>query len=218
MSQTKYIYRNGRGRGVLALNSHEPCPKPIGLNTNLQKSLLNSVDSVVEVKPALPELMAKYSYKADDLQSGGFVELTIKQGEKLYLIKKSHIPTSNPHWWEVENTQGQVGYVPAKYCLILEEKLTSLPWLENKRLMENTELDMEANNKILNEPRKIKPYVSTYQSNQTATQSSDLKSTAETKRFYCEICDKTLNGPQPYKMHLASKNHREEEERLALIS
>ncbi|XP_065656208.1 tyrosine-protein kinase BTK isoform X2 [Hydra vulgaris] len=213
MSQTKHIYRNGRGRGVLALNSLEPCPKPIGLNTDLQKSLLNSVDSVVEVKPALPELMAKYSYKADGLQSGGFFELTIKQGEKLYLIKKSHIPTSNPHWWEVKNTQGQVGYVPAKYCLVLEEKLTSLPWLESKRLMEN--IDMEATSKILNEPRKIKPYVSTYQSNQIATQSS-LKSTVE-KQFYCEICDKTLNGPQPYKMHLASKNHREEEERLALI-
>ena len=32
------------------------------------------------------------------------------------------------------------------------------------------------------------------------------------KEFYCEICDKNLNGPQPYKMHMSSKAHREEME------
>ena len=100
--------------------------------------------------------------------------------------------------------------------------MTSLPWLENKHLMENTTIehqDMKANGKnsftLNSEPRKIKPYIASYQTSQKTNQSSDLKSAEETKRYYCEICDKALNGPQPYKMHLASKNHREEEERLA---
>ena len=29
------------------------------------------------------------------------------------------------------------------------------------------------------------------------------------KEFYCEICDKQLNGPQPYKAHMNSKGHKE---------
>ena len=32
------------------------------------------------------------------------------------------------------------------------------------------------------------------------------------KEFYCEICCKQLNGPQPYRAHIASKAHKEEVE------
>lgn len=32
--------------------------------------------------------------------------------------------------------------------------------------------------------------------------------------FYCEVCDKKLNGPKPYQAHMASKAHKEE---LALL-
>ena len=67
---------------------------------------------------ALPMLMAKYSYTENTEQPGGFVELTIKQGEKLHLLQPKHFPSQNPLWWKVMNTQGQVGYVPANYCLV----------------------------------------------------------------------------------------------------
>ena len=30
--------------------------------------------------------------------------------------------------------------------------------------------------------------------------------------YYCDVCDKKLNGPIPYKMHLNSKAHKEEVE------
>ena len=38
------------------------------------------------------------------------------------------------------------------------------------------------------------------------------------RQYYCEICDKQLNGPTPYNMHMASKMHREEEEYLKSIA
>lgn len=31
----------------------------------------------------------------------------------------------------------------------------------------------------------------------------------EAKKYYCEVCDKQLNGPQPYKAHMYSKAHKE---------
>lgn len=34
------------------------------------------------------------------------------------------------------------------------------------------------------------------------------------KQYYCEVCDKQLNGPKPYQAHMSSKAHREE---LALL-
>ena len=30
------------------------------------------------------------------------------------------------------------------------------------------------------------------------------------KQFYCEVCDKQLNGPKPYAAHMSSKAHKEE--------
>ena len=47
-----------------------------------------------------------------------------------------------------------------------------------------------------------KPYQSAYNRDQAA----------DSKKYYCEICDKTLNGPKPYSSHMNSKAHREEEE------
>ena len=32
------------------------------------------------------------------------------------------------------------------------------------------------------------------------------------KQYYCEICDKQLNGPKPYQAHMVSKAHKEEVE------
>lgn len=49
----------------------------------------------------------------------------------------------------------------------------------------------------------FKPYVPTY----------DLKGEKQGEnRFECEICNKFFNGPQPFKMHMNSKAHKEEVE------
>ena len=46
-----------------------------------------------------------------------------------------------------------------------------------------------------------KPYVSAY--NRTTQQANKME-------YYCEVCDKHLNGPKPYQAHLGSKAHKEE--------
>ena len=33
---------------------------------------------------------------------------------------------------------------------------------------------------------------------------------SQPKQYYCEICDKQLNGPKPYQAHMVSKAHKEE--------
>jgi len=65
------------------------------------------------------ELLAKYNYQAQPGQPGGFPELSLKQGEKVMLICKGHSESKNPHWWQVRNEKGEIGYVPGKYCLEL---------------------------------------------------------------------------------------------------
>jgi len=66
------------------------------------------------------DLLAKYNYKAQPGEPGGFPELSIKQGEKLTLICKGHTKSNNPHWWEVRNERGEQGFVPGKYVMELE--------------------------------------------------------------------------------------------------
>ena len=49
--------------------------------------------------------------------------------------------------------------------------------------------------------RYYKKYVSTYEH-------QDIKQ-MKSKEFYCEVCDKQLNGPQPYRAHMSSRGHKE---------
>ncbi len=63
----------------------------------------------------LPKVLVKFSYKANPDRPGGFDELTIKQGEKLYF---HHPHKSNPHWVLAENMDGESGYVPASYLMV----------------------------------------------------------------------------------------------------
>ena len=39
---------------------------------------------------------------------------------------------------------------------------------------------------------------------------NNTKTNSSSENFYCDVCDKKLNGPIPYKMHLNSKAHKEE--------
>lgn len=156
------------------------------------------------------KLMVKYNYTANPASPGGFKELSIKQTENIYFVSKT---AGNPYWWQVRNERGEVGYAPAAYCLVIENQTTSLPWLEEKRKAELAEkAAQEAKQKEqgssgfgVPEGRKSVPqaYVSAY-GQKTAAPSN--------REHYCDICDKQLNGPIPYKAHIYSKAHKEEVE------
>ena len=50
----------------------------------------------------------------------------------------------------------------------------------------------------------LQQYVSAY--NRGKQQSSSSNSV----NYYCEVCDKHLNGPKPFQAHMVSKAHKEE--------
>lgn len=70
--------------------------------------------------------MAKYNYRANPDEPGGFKELDMKQGEKLRLIRRGHAETRNPLWWQVSNEKGEIGFVPGNYCMVNEILLSYL--------------------------------------------------------------------------------------------
>jgi len=53
-----------------------------------------------------------------------------------------------------------------------------------------------------------KPYKSAYSNNNNAAPA--------TRQYFCEVCQKQLNGPQPYSAHMNSRAHREEVELAGL--
>ena len=53
-----------------------------------------------------------------------------------------------------------------------------------------------------------KPYKSAYGPKETET--TTTASSGDDEQYYCKICEKQLNGPIPYNMHLNSKAHKEE--------
>ncbi|KAL9957750.1 hypothetical protein ACROYT_G034687 [Oculina patagonica] len=203
------------GRGILRFTSLEPCRLPgqtVKSNGVLKREVDNSrvqnggethvQNGTAEGMPTLPvqkgdkpvRLLAKYNYKGNPSKPGGFDELTVTQAEKLEFCR-AH--SSNPHWWEAKNTNGEVGFVPASYMMVLEEKISELPWLANKK----QEVEEERPVGKFGEPT-FKPYVSAYGNNLNKSNASE--------NYYCEICDKKLNGPIPYDVHLNSKAHKEE--------
>lgn len=249
------IKSRGRGRGVLALTSFEPLPRPAALKNTLllnndQKKPVNIVKPMTVVQngsnnvvqngnttvvqngegptkdidsslKGLKKLIAKYNYKANPEQPGGFKELTITQKETLFLIQQGHLPTKNHLWWEVANAKNERGFVPGNYCMELEVKPANLPWLENKRLEEEKKREEEAKQAALNRDKgsfgrgpvpNQKPVVKPYMSSYDKTLPKGANAAQAAREFCCEICDKNLNGPQPYKMHMSSKAHREEVE------
>eukprot|EP00794_Sanderia_malayensis_P017581 gene17581-19333_t len=150
----------------------------------------------------LPKVLAKYSYTANPDKPGGFEEMSMKQGDKLYFHSKHQ---NNPHWVLAEHLDGSSGYVPASYLM-------------NKRLEIEEEEKQRTNNHgnggggggfgtpapgSVKQP--IKSYVSAYVTKDTAQ-------VQPINQYMCDVCDKSFNGPQPYKMHMSSKAHKEEVE------
>lgn len=208
----KYSRTVGRGRGILGLTDLTPCRKP-GSSCGAAKNESVKADECTSQEAAIKLVVAMYSYTADPKAPGGFAELSLKQGESLVLLGEH---SSNEHWWEVKNEDGQTGFVPSSYLIVKDD--TVLPWLslsslkseEEERQLRLRRLKQEAmasQGKGLgpapkNLPPVHKPYISSYDSN------NKLK--AGPSQYYCEVCDKHLNGPQPYKAHMASKAHKEE--------
>ncbi len=52
---------------------------------------------------------------------------------------------------------------------------------------------------------EYKKYVPTYGRDEFFKAEKDK----ELKKYYCDICEKQLNGPQPYSAHMNSKSHKE---------
>ncbi|XP_013388364.1 epidermal growth factor receptor kinase substrate 8-like protein 3 [Lingula anatina] len=198
------------GWGVFGLESWQPLDKTASNSAQVQQSRCSDpsglsataaephagrgdheeepVDSSRE-QPTGKKLLAKYSYKAAEASPLGKLELSITQGEHLFLVEKHG---TEEHWWLVRNGQGQTGYVPASYMMVLDDMPTSLPWLQNRAVKQPTTA-----------PGPYKPYVSAYakSSPDSASQGSD--------QYYCKVCDKQLNGPKPYSAHMNSRDHRE---------
>ena len=93
-----------------------------------------------------------------------------------------------------------------------------LPWLQSSALRSEEEDRKERVKKLklqkdihegkaIPQPKQLppKPYVSSYErtTGQVKSQGSS---------HYCEVCEKSFNGPKPYGAHMASKAHREEVE------
>ncbi|KAJ7354810.1 hypothetical protein OS493_029816 [Desmophyllum pertusum] len=215
------------GRGILRFTSLEPCRRP-GQTNNGGPNNLNGVheepvdnsrvqnggdqthvqittdtgtaEKVPTQKGDKPvKLLAKYNYKANPTKPGGFDELTVTQGEKLELCN-AH--PSNPHWWEARNENGDVGFVPSSYMMVLEDKISALPWLADQIQEVKQEEEERPVGKFGVGAPAFKPYVSAYGNNTSSNNSSE--------NYYCDICDKKLNGPIPYRVHLDSKAHKEE--------
>ncbi|CAH1245182.1 Hypp7444 [Branchiostoma lanceolatum] len=149
-------------------------------------------------------MMAKYSYKANPDQPGGFPELSVKQAQMLSLVKKH---PDNEHWWEAKNEDGEVGFVPASYMMIMEQKPETLPWLQNKEPEEpkQPEVNSKVKPNVFGRPPQgsYKPYKSAYADVREKEKERDKQ------QYYCKICEKQLNGPKPYGAHMASKLHKE---------
>ena len=100
------------------------------------------------------------------------------------------------------------------FCLL--SLLQDLPWLALSSIQSEEAERKERSRRLAQQhaasqgigfgppPKQLtpKPYVSAYSCNQ--------KSTATQSNYYCEVCDKQLNGPKPYQAHMVSKAHKEE--------
>ena len=60
-------------------------------------------------------LIAKYNYKANPNQPGGFVEMSLTAGEKLHFVGPHCV---NPYWWEARKESGESAFVPATYVMV----------------------------------------------------------------------------------------------------
>ena len=134
-------------------------------------------------------------------------------GQEVVLVKEHPL---NEHWWEVKNEDGVTGFVPASYVMVRETASASLPWL-GQQVLQQAEEERKERAVRLNQvklaaggkgfgpaPREDHSY------NQAKSVGKALSTSG--KQNYCDICKREFNGPIPYKVHMASKGHREEVE------
>ncbi|VDI51801.1 Hypothetical predicted protein, partial [Mytilus galloprovincialis] len=139
-------------------------------------------------------LVVKYSYKANADSPLGEPELTVTQKDTAVFISYHQY---NNLWSKIRSSDGRVGYVPTSYVMAVEEEVTALPWLKKPEPVKQEEV-------------QFKPYKSAYAKNGPAE--TDAEKEDNLKKYYCDVCQKQLNGPQPFIAHMNSKAHKEEVE------
>lgn len=139
-------------------------------------------------------------------------------GQEIVLVREH---PSNEHWWEVRNEDGQTGFVPASYVMIRESSSTSLPWL-SQQVLQQAEEERKERAVRLKQVRQAadgKGFGPSPRTNVLNQAVSGIKAQSTSgKENYCDVCKKQLNGPIPFKAHMASKTHREEVEALESYS
>ncbi|XP_062518924.1 uncharacterized protein LOC134194041 [Corticium candelabrum] len=184
----------GRGRGVLALMSRAPARRPNAFST--------SETAQTEETNSGKKMMAKYSYNANSDTPLGDKELSMKQKDEVFYLRKH---PSQDMWALVRNSDGEEGYVPFSYLYDMGAPLTSLSWLESNK--QNTKTETPPVKSMDNS--KPKSYVSAYNREQNNSGGD---------QYRCEVCCKSFNGPMPYQAHMTSKAHKEEVEAQAEYS
>lgn len=155
----------------------------------------NYTDSTDEVN-LIPNqnLIVKFSYRANPDSPLGEPELTVQQKETATFICYHK---ENLLWSKIRREDGQEGYVPTSYIMALEEEVTSLPWLKKSE-------------PVRQEQAQYKPYKSAYAKKEPGE--TEQEKEENLKNYYCDVCQKQLNGPQPFAAHMKSKAHKEEVE------
>lgn len=152
---------------------------------------LKEAKAVVREWRPSQQLMLKYKYDGNTDSPLGR-ELTVKAKDMVTFVSRH-----DEHWICVRNEHGDEGFIPDSYVIPNPESVKSLPWLD-----QNTE------ERVKQESVEYKPYRSAY-----APKTSEATSVEEdSSKYYCRVCDKQLNGPIPYQVHLNSKAHKEEME------
>lgn len=201
------VWTKGRGRGFRPAGTFNPARRPgerkphegKESSVHTQKSSENEETGASKKKLSEKDTgkyIAKYSYKANQDSPLGEAELSLSVGQYVTLVEKHK---DNDMWCKVINEGGETGFVPTKYLQAVEEKITTLPWLANKQI------DEEKDNQGSGVKGPYKAYVSAYNK-------PEPKPAIDLKQYYCDVCEKQLNGPLPYKAHMMSKAHKLEVE------
>lgn len=148
-----------------------------------------------------PTHVVKYSYKANSSSPLGDDELTAVQGERVEFLDAHPNDAYASTWCRVRNEAGEAGYMPSSYLYALDQPITTLPWLES-----NVPEEKETSVVATSPTATAKPYVSAY--NREAGAGTKEKS----EEFYCDVCEREFNGPNPYRAHMSGKAHREQVE------
>ena len=68
------------------------------------------------------KLAAKYTYKANPSSPIGH-ELNLKPGAYLKFVR---VADCNAHWWYCKNEEGEEGYIPASYVVVILNTVETL--------------------------------------------------------------------------------------------